>query len=781
MTPLFVGLWGTIHLLFVSTLFHGFSFCLLIYIFRVFRNAIQESEHEHSPDTPRPKQSLKKLLSNNYIKLFLGVSLISYFSFYIVDYIFYDVLSTSAQYTGADQLASFLGLFFGFYGLVNLFINLFISGPALNRYGVRNSLLALPIAIAITLAGAILGSAFGAASLFFWLIMGTKLLDEVARTGFEGPLYRLLYQALQSSLRIRIQTLRESIIEPIALGIAGAVLLVFGSALDFSAITIAWMLILLFLVWIRISILLGKEYTESLKDALKNKSLDANQLKTLDAATRKVFEEKLNSKNPLETLYCFETLFKADVPNLENICIKLIDHGDVNVRQTALEIIEKKHFDHHNEAVRHRYDIEPDVRTKALCLRTLGAIAADSYLDFLKPFLHSDDPWVEECTIIGLLQNGGIDSIMAAGNQLNKMLDSKSPKGRILAARILEHSEISSFYRPLIALLHDEDLLVRKEALKAAGHLGNWKLIPAITSNLETPELTQLTVNALRAFGERGIEPIKTEYKKTANGKIKLQLLKSLVQIDSEKSTDFLIECLDSSIASVIDTTLDGLIQRDHEPNEATRNKLLDLLNKCFSRVHWLILLRQQGQDESDEIQEALDSEFKRLQNRILDFLAVLYDSKALTQVADSLRSGQPTQHAYAIEVLDNMLPDNIKDPIIAIMEECRPSVLIKKLSSFKEYSPITSSVYHSLLVEPPQSLFLWTGLLAIYESGKHNNKKAKPVLAARLDHTNPAIRETALWALHIIDRDWTKSYIKKLLNDTDHNVASLALKLSKE
>ena len=58
----------------------------------------------------------------------------------------------------------------------------------------------------------------------FGSIVAAKFLDEVGRHTIEMPAYRILYQPLAPDQRLRAQTVRESMVEPLSIGLVGAIL-----------------------------------------------------------------------------------------------------------------------------------------------------------------------------------------------------------------------------------------------------------------------------------------------------------------------------------------------------------------------------------------------------------------------------------------------------------------------------------------------------------------------------------------------------------------------------
>ena len=103
----------------------------------------------------------------------------------------------NAQFTTPAVLASFFGAYYAVLNAVSLLLNGLVSGRLLTRYGIGIGLLALPALVGTAVAGAVAGHQWwSVASVLFWTVVVTKLLDEMLRGAFLYPTYKILYQPL---------------------------------------------------------------------------------------------------------------------------------------------------------------------------------------------------------------------------------------------------------------------------------------------------------------------------------------------------------------------------------------------------------------------------------------------------------------------------------------------------------------------------------------------------------------------------------------------------------
>ena len=88
------------------------------------------------------------------------------------------------------------------------------------------------------------------------------------------------------------------------------------------------------------------------------------------------------------------------------------------------------------------------------------------------------------------------------------MAVSKSVRQRREAAEILEETGIKGFFRLVLRLMNDEDLLVREKAVLAAGHIKHPSFLPVLFRSLNSLELRDKALQAIKEFGSKAYPAI---------------------------------------------------------------------------------------------------------------------------------------------------------------------------------------------------------------------------------------------------------------------------------
>ena len=119
----------------------------------------------------------------------------------------------------------------------------------------------------MALVGTVSALAFVAISVFaggfFWIFIVTKLFHEVSSETVEAPTFRILYQPLRPSIRLRAQTLRETIIGPGSIGLSGLLLLLLTNVWSLNTIQLSYVLVVFACLAVFTAFLVRREYVNA--------------------------------------------------------------------------------------------------------------------------------------------------------------------------------------------------------------------------------------------------------------------------------------------------------------------------------------------------------------------------------------------------------------------------------------------------------------------------------------------------------------------------------------
>ena len=302
LVPGLVEVLGTPNLFLVAAGGIAGALGLLVYITRSFADLIAA---EKAP--PEGRESSAGLLKNRYVVLIFVLFALGQVSYFFVDNIFY--AQAEVQYPAEDQLAGFIGLFFALTALLTLLSTTFLSGPVISRYGLRVSLLVLPVALTTSTASiAVTGTFVGSMILLFGLAALTKLLSVTLMESIDQSTLMILYQPLPADQRLWAQTAVEGIVYSISVGVAGLALSLLNRLFAFQAPQLVYVLLFILAAWILIAIRLGREYPVVLVQALAKRRLGGAELSLTDGSSVAVLQQGLQSPHPGAVIYSLNML-----------------------------------------------------------------------------------------------------------------------------------------------------------------------------------------------------------------------------------------------------------------------------------------------------------------------------------------------------------------------------------------------------------------------------------------------------------------------------------------
>jgi len=100
-----------------------------------------------------------------------------------------------------------------------------------------------------------------------------------------------------------------------------------------------------------------------------------------------------------------------------------------------------------------------------------------------------------------MIRFGGLDGVLVAAEALKGLVEDARPPMRIQAARVLGAIGVRNFYQPVLQLMADPELVVRREAIGAAGVLRGPEFVLPLLYRSQARETMQEALQALTAYG----------------------------------------------------------------------------------------------------------------------------------------------------------------------------------------------------------------------------------------------------------------------------------------
>ena len=305
----------------------------------------------------------------------------------------------------------------------------------------------MPLAVTITLGILALGGSVGVV-LFYIFALSTlaKLINIAFGFSLSQSANAIVYQSLPDTMRGRVQTTAEGIVQPIAVGLAGITLLALTSGLKFTYVGLAYVFVIIGIAWLLSIFSLSGNYVQALTQVITKRRLGDNANALADPASVSLLRSRLQDAHPGVVIYALNKLEMLDAQSLINELPNLIRHPALEVRREAFVRVENLKLKSILNEVQNQLAIETVLAVKESALRALGAIAEDK--SQLINALNETDINSLRGALIGLLKSG---SETSARQKLDELLASTSQAKRNLAIEVMGEVKRRGYYPQLIS------------------------------------------------------------------------------------------------------------------------------------------------------------------------------------------------------------------------------------------------------------------------------------------------------------------------------------------
>jgi HEAT repeat protein len=756
-TSLLIRLLGIVSLMLIAGLSLIPGLWLLIVTLRKYRSTITVRPDRHDQASPdgREPEGYASLLKSRYVLLFFVFTALSTIATYVLDFGY--LTEAAAHFVDSERLGSFFGSFIGVSMIVLLLIAL-VSGRIFDRFGMAAGLLFNPIMVGIgALVIALTGTFLGAADIIFWLVVATKLVDDIMVT-MNNAGRNILYQPLPTGQRVKVQTAVESMIQPAFVGVVGIILLAFQALGNFSTVFIYYLLIAIILGWLIAGVWLNREYAVQLKGALARRRLSRDaETHSFDSTGLFLLQGQLASPRAGVVIYAMDVLSANDPAALLPALSDLLNHAMPEVRSHVLAKIEEHRLAAAQKAVRDRLAVEQNASIKGAILRTLAALGD---IEPVAAVLTEDDCEVLFGAITGLLLHGGLEGMLHALQKLLALVTSPRAAERELAARLLAEVGVSSFYQPVQRLLDDEDAGVQRAALKAAGRLRSPVLWSLVMEKLRVPALRGPAASALAMGGENVVPLITEVLDAQSDPAVVAQLAHVLGRIKGEQATAALKRMLDKSAFLVRSDVCRALSRSGYQAQESDANSIWQKIQDEIGRAAWLLGVSVGLDSETvdstalDLLRMALKHEFTQVRNDIMLLLSFVYEPQVMHDIGEifALQDATEREKADAIETLDIMLSQDMKKRVFPLLGDHSPAEQLKQLRAVGSSHEGTLTL-RDLLEKSADQEKPWLIACALYAAGASERQDLRQLLPAHVKDGDELIRETAAWTMERLQR----------------------------
>lgn len=603
---------------------------------------------------------------DRYITIMAVFVALSVVTAFFVQYSFMAV--TRQQYPAEEDMARFLGIFTGSMMIFTLLVKLLAFSYLIRNYGLKVSLTASPILIAVMAAIAILTgltmgytpAAVSGFMIFFLILALSRLFSKSLKDSIESPSFKVIYQTIDEKVRFEVQSAMDGTVNEIAALSSGLLLAGLGMLSFIRLIHFSVVLFVIILAWIAVSFMLYNGYRRSIRKALEeNPSVNPKPVIPEGVKLKSRFSAELAFRKDYYKLVTGGQI--PDEPNISRYYEKILEHTADN----------------------------KDINLIPFLRRLSGYTSLDSGL--------------REKTGEVLIHADEYEAYQGNGK-------SDFAKKILLGERVPQTTE-------LLRLLRDNNLESKRYAIYI---IGKFRLTDMLSEVCECLTLAPLETDAsavLTSFGDESVEALQRTYMaESGNVFTGAAVMRILAKIPGRDSSSFIFSRLWSTSRYVRETAAECLMSMNYIASGEEKDKLHQLISDIAGLMTWNLAARVSLQRHNDSfLSGVLDKDISRWRNFLFNLLSLAYDRSSIAKINENLEKDTVESGNFALEMIDIVIDESIKPKIIALLDKIPDEDKLKNLwHFFPGEIPAYGKLIEDIINRDYNYLSLWTKACAL-------------------------------------------------------------------
>lgn len=677
------------------------------------------------------KVSLREFLQNRYV---LMLSLLIVTGMVVLKFVDYLFLNVSTQQFNENQLATFLALFEATVVIFSFLFQAFAADRVIADYGLRVAILINPVLIGIFISAAvIIGLVFGHSAgsptfLFFFIMVAMSQLFVLSvKESIDEPALKLYELPFENNIKIDVQTKLEGFVAGFAMMLAGGIIHLFNQFEFHNLLYTTAFTIPLIGIWYMAGNRIHKQYRKTLQETLvKNKSKVVGNIER-EYTVDRVLEKEISSSIEEKVVYGLKLMEKLEPALFEHAIIRLSESSNPKIRSYARERI-------HSLAL----EWNPKNDTTLLQLAKSAQKATDDS-----------------------------DLLSISPERLQRLSKSVKPDDRMLAARLLRKIYTADSIFILLELLRDADYRVRSEAITTARKLCKPETFPVLIDLLAHPLYGHQAAAALTEAGEKALYSLETAFHRSGQSDyVMFRIVQIMGRIGGPKALDLLWQKADYPDKRIVQQILYSLRYINYRASGRQAHQVMDLLDAEIGKTLWNLAAQHElpNLDVYKLLREALREEIRTNYHQLTVLLSILYDPEAVQLVRENIESGDPDGIAYAIELMDLFVDQELKPKLFPLFDDIPIDKKLEKLQIYyprEKYNPI--QVINYILNRDFNQNNRWTKACAIYTAAQIPDFRVSRGLIAQMFNQDRLLQEAAAWVIYNKDRNMYQAISQRL------------------
>lgn len=686
---------GNENLIFVAAFFLSLCFPLVAVI---WKSKVIKLNHfkQKKRNTISKENPFKLILASKHLSYLAAIIAVGVITARLVDYQFSYV--ASQRIDDSDELTSFFGFWLSSFNVASLLLQLFLTRKIVGVWGVGFSMLLLPILIFL---GGLLFFVFPE----LWVVILLKATDASLKQSVNKSAVELIALPLPFQLKKKTKSFIDVVVDSIATGIAGGILIFLIKGLNVPPVYIMILIVLLTFTWTYFVFKVRKEYFLSFRknlEALSETPLKPKKEAPSKASVLKGMNNVFKDGAEREILFMLSKAIEINDKRLLVPIENLLQHPSNKVKAAALRNL----FFFNKQTM--YVEVSQFLKTKDddLVMATLeylllyankdDTVIFDNYLD------HPDD-YISEAALICLAKEARDNYSLKGKYNLSYRIENKKAhiknlpetqylNEQIKLLHIIGYADYNKGYPTILEALEGDNVLLKKEAIFAAGNTLNEIFVNPLLNIIIEKTYREDAIHALVNYGDGMLS---TLHKKLFTDEIAIEckrfIPKAMASFNSQTAVNIILTSFktvdDVAIRLACVEALSNLkeINKNLVFNEKQVAKLILEECKLYDNtikamhtqiiVHYLrrkrlkIMIPDEEMKARESLMELLERRLENGLQRIFKLLELRYSQEDVRMAYKGIVSEEQDKRTNAIEFLDILLNPDLKNALIPIVE----------------------------------------------------------------------------------------------------------------
>jgi len=594
---------------------------------------------------------------NYYLTLLAAVVTLTFIVSTFIDYQSKTIIGIKVQ--RIDAMTEFFGYFHAGLYVLPFLISLFVTNNVIKRYGIGLTLLLFPFMLFLCFGG-----------IAFWPVIGfavaIKSSDKSLSFSLNQYVRELLYIPISPELKYKAKIFIDMFLNRFAKGIGALILLIFiflpPDPWQRRVKIVSIIAVVFIVAWIFTNLKVSKEYTNTVKQKLEMKWDRGDRVvaEKMDVDYTKLVFDTLESRDRSSVLYAMHLFDLIKQDKLTPEVRKLISYKSDEIRITSLGGL----FESGETTLVPETD---DIISEEVLEKDIKEIMSlDVYKEVMK---------------------GYIDKVL-----VDKTEDAETSKMEVAKAIGLMESH-SPLAQKLEELLEDESPEVSKYAIESAARLKRREYVPTLIHKLHSPLTREDACAALEKYGERIVGTL-SDYLGDPEEEVGLrkEVASVLARIPIQDSADFLAWELAEDDEDMDPELIDALDRiRSGKPDIQVQKEIIK--TKIFKEIkkYYQILIKfydAESKVKKPKMSEKLSENLTASMMNIFKLLGLIYSHEDIFRAYQNIRTATKDSIDYAVELLDNILPKDIRDVVFPLIEDLPLEERVKRCRTLLKAFP---------------------------------------------------------------------------------------------